>query len=811
MQQLHYKTLIKLLLLENIELMYSAIIGTITVKEHPNADRLALGEISGFQVVVSKDTVDGQIGIFFPSDGCLSDAYCSANSLWPIFEEGVRVGGGFIDPKNNRVRAQNFRGEISEGLFMPLTSLKGLISDKAIESLTLGTTFTELDGIKICGKWINPQTRKYMQGLNKVKTNRKETPWLTMWQDTAQLKYKISDLKTGDKIILTEKIHGTCLTYNTRVRMWDNSVKSLNKITIGDVVIGHDSEQGFSPSTVLDVMKYSPADSKWLKIYTSKPDAARYSWNILNCTKEHRVWTSNRGWVEAQYLTKEDELVSSVRYPIINYEGQQILIGKALGDGSIDRHNTTWAVSYSHSEKQESYLQYCHYVLGDFSTDSIHTAESGYGSLMYRARTKQTYQINELFSSWFDESSGKKEIPGNFELSPISLAFWYMDDGSLTHHDKQKDRACFAVCGYSEQSVINLVNAFAKLDILAVSYKDAENYWRIRLNTKDAYKMFELIKCYIPLSMRYKLPAELREYSYIDLSDIVRTEFKYYPVPFSIEKIEEDIEQHYRYDITTSTSNFIANNVVVHNSGRSGYSWEEKVSPIWSWAERFRNTPVLKNALFFKHYDYKWMNGTRRVLVDSFKNANGGYYSNADFRYKHEETLSKVLPPGFQAYYEVVGYTGTDSTIMGVADNAKHSKEFVKTWGKSTTFKYGCANGESRMYIYALSVTLPDGFKQWLTWDEMKYLCNLWGLQTVPYIEEFIYDGNSEALLAKCDALSKGASTLDESHIREGICLMIPSKLKLQVFKVKSRDFYILEDVVKSDESVIDVEEAESY
>jgi hypothetical protein len=436
--------------------MYQAIIGKITVKEHPNADRLALGEILGFQVVVSKDTVDGQIGVFFPSDGCLSNTYCIANELWPRFEDGVRVGGGFIDPKNNRVRAQNFRGEISEGLYMPLSSLKGLISDKVIESLTLGTTFTELDGQLICQKWVNPQTRSYMQGLgNKAKVNRKETAWLTMWQDTDQLKYKISDLKAGDKIILTEKCHGT--------------------------------------------------------------------------------------------------------------------------------------------------------------------------------------------------------------------------------------------------------------------------------------------------------------------------------------------------------------------SGRSGHSWEEKVSPIWSWAERFRSTPVLKNVLFFKHYDYKWMNGTRRVLVDSFKNANGGYYSNADFRYKHEETLSKVLPPGFQAYYEIVGYTGIDSTIMGTADNAKHSKEFVKAWGKSTTFKYGCANGESRMYIYALSVTLPDGFKQWLNWDEMKYLCNVWGLQTVPYIEEFIYDGDSDALLAKCDILSKGASTLDASHIREGVCLMVPSKLKLQVFKVKSRDFYILEDVVKSDESVIDMEEAESY
>jgi hypothetical protein len=199
-------------------------------------------------------------------------------------------------------------------------------------------------------------------------------------------------------------------------------------------------------------------------------------------------------------------------------------------------------------------------------------------------------------------------------------------------------------------------------------------------------------------------------------------------------------------------------------------------------------------------------------MVDSFKNDTyGGYYSNGEFRYKHEETLRSVLPPGFQAYYEIVGYTSPGSPIMGIADNKKHSKEFVKQWGDKTEFKYGCIDGESRMYIYALSVTLPDGFKQWLTWPQIVHLCGVWGLNTVPYLGTIEYTGDTDDFLAICNDMAQGASTLDPSHIREGVCLMVSNNNGHKSYKVKSRDFYILEDVVKSDESVIDMEEAESY
>jgi len=34
-----------------------------------------------------------------------------------------------------------------------------------------------------------------------------------------------------------------------------------------------------------------------------------YNGNVIKCTPDHKIYTKNRGWVEAQYLTEEDELV----------------------------------------------------------------------------------------------------------------------------------------------------------------------------------------------------------------------------------------------------------------------------------------------------------------------------------------------------------------------------------------------------------------------------------------------------------------------------------------------------------------------
>lgn len=184
---------------------YTAIITEIYVSPHPNADRLQLGNVLGQQVIVGLDVRTGDHGVYFPPDGQLSDEYCTANNLYPQFDEnGKRVGGGFIDPKHRRVKAQTFRGEKSFGLWMPLVSLEFTGTARP----QLGMEFTELEGVPICNKYITQATSTARVG--KTRNQRQaELPTFAKHHSTGQLYRELGAIHTDDTIIVTEKLHGT--------------------------------------------------------------------------------------------------------------------------------------------------------------------------------------------------------------------------------------------------------------------------------------------------------------------------------------------------------------------------------------------------------------------------------------------------------------------------------------------------------------------------------------------------------------------------------------------------------------------------
>ena len=102
--------------------MYKATVLKIkNVRTHPNADRVKLATCHGNQVVIGLEVEEGHMGIYFPADGQLSHEFCHANNLYRIADlnKFPKEKGGMFD-SNRRVRAQKFRGEISDGFWVPL-------------------------------------------------------------------------------------------------------------------------------------------------------------------------------------------------------------------------------------------------------------------------------------------------------------------------------------------------------------------------------------------------------------------------------------------------------------------------------------------------------------------------------------------------------------------------------------------------------------------------------------------------------------------------------------------------------------------
>lgn len=187
---------------------YTGFITTLkNVHKHPNADRLQIGECFGNSVIVSLDYIDGQLGVYFPVDGQLSEEFCNVNDLVRRKDENGNPAGGYLDPDKRNIKALKLRGEKSDGLFLPLTSLANFTT---ISELKEGDQITVLNGVEICKKYI-PKRKEatYWKGGSGKRAKVNFAPTFYEHVDTEQLAYNLDQFKSGDIVELTLKMHGT--------------------------------------------------------------------------------------------------------------------------------------------------------------------------------------------------------------------------------------------------------------------------------------------------------------------------------------------------------------------------------------------------------------------------------------------------------------------------------------------------------------------------------------------------------------------------------------------------------------------------
>ena len=191
--------------------MYKAYITELkNVRPHPNADRLQLGDCFGNTVCIDLSYTEGQVGVYFPTDGQLSVEFAEANNLLRKKDDAGNNCGGYMDLSKRNVCAIRLRGEKSDGLFLPLKSLE---SFGDVSTLRVGDTIDVFNGHEICRKYI---PRRNIVEYNKQKYGSKIphkkipiAPLFMEHADIEQLAYNLSAFKPGDEIEITLKMHGT--------------------------------------------------------------------------------------------------------------------------------------------------------------------------------------------------------------------------------------------------------------------------------------------------------------------------------------------------------------------------------------------------------------------------------------------------------------------------------------------------------------------------------------------------------------------------------------------------------------------------
>lgn len=192
---------------------YAAVVVEIkTLVTLENCDNVQAAIIMGNQVIVSKSIQIGDIGLYFPLECALSKEYLSNNNLYRKPELNIDPAQKGYFEENGRIRCVKFRGNKSEGLFMPISSIN-FINDTPRE-INIGNIFDELNNVPICSKYVVRKTRTPGMSVPKVKGRLARESKLIdnqfkFHQDTSMLFRNLHRVNPDNLISITYKLHGT--------------------------------------------------------------------------------------------------------------------------------------------------------------------------------------------------------------------------------------------------------------------------------------------------------------------------------------------------------------------------------------------------------------------------------------------------------------------------------------------------------------------------------------------------------------------------------------------------------------------------
>lgn len=725
----------------------------LEINPHPNpkVERLSIAKVFDYDVIIGKGSYEVNQPVI----------YCPIASIIPHYiEEILFPPDSKIKLEKSRIRAIRIQGFVSQGmLILPSVIIegieKGLTEDKysiantiiygkvaaylkriiATPEKYLNEDLQELLGIK---KYKPPETvmKVGLPGQPKERNKNGDSVYFRKYNGCTNIKWCPDLLQEGvSDIYITEKLHG-CVRFDTTIQFVDGRKLTIKEIVDNNIegeIWGVDEKtNSLIPSKIINWFNNGYSDN-WYKVTFSNTRGPKGNhYRSIYVTPNHQFYLADKHCYISVTDLKIDDTVLSFRDDYqISYINKEILTGILLGDGSLNKN----AITYGHKKDHAEYMKYIDESLGEISGNEQKSVLSGYGTIMLRGRTKAFNQIGDIFESWY--LTEEKQIPESIILSPISLAFWYMDDGSLSHAEGQEDRVTFATCGFNDESINNLISAFEKINIIATPYKDTDNYNRIRLNADEAEKMFLYIAPYIPKCMQYKLPERYRNMNCIHFPSLTG-KFKPKLIEQRILSVEpytnHQNSYNVKYDLETESHNYIANNVVVHNSSWRAYNGPTEVRSFWQRIKKF----------FGLLPKYTFYYGSNNVQLHNKPSTHKGFYKeNHYLEMVNKYDIRNKLLPNEMVFAELIG--GGNSI--------------------QKNYNYGLKDDEKRIVVFDLMY--QDGkTPRWATLAELKAFCVRTGLEMVP----ILYEGKWNRKLA--ESFVSGVSVYSkEQKVREGIVI----------------------------------------
>lgn len=303
-----------------------------------------------------------------------------------------------------------------------------------------------------------------------------------------------------------------CFDYYTPITLADGSTEIIGKIVCGELpveVLSWNWERNQVEARRIVRWIRNPLDKKrgcQRKLLKVKFKYAR----SCRVTKTHKFYRRDGTCARALELRPGSETVFLSLAPSENQ--LQIVLGSLLGDASICHpKRVRWGIKFTHGEDQIAYLDFKRKTLSSLGVSEIDEQPSGYGEKpIYRFRLKS----NPSLCSRFDLHDGcrKRLTVGWLDaLSPLGLAVWYGDDGSLQTHTCKDGtttyRISFSTNGFTFEEQQLLAGWLWWRWGVRAQIKPTKSYFYLYLDDQEARKFLDLLPGALP-GVEYKFPGK---------------------------------------------------------------------------------------------------------------------------------------------------------------------------------------------------------------------------------------------------------------------------------------------------------------
>ena len=177
-----------------------------------------------------------------------------------------------------------------------------------------------------------------------------------------------------------------------------------------------------------------------------------------------------------------------------------VLVGSLLGDGTLRRQGQrrNALLEVNHAFKWKEYVDWKWQHFRDYVLTPPKPRPGNGRRVAYRFTTR-SLPLFTNYHVWFYQSN-KKRVPWDLELDLLSLAVWFMDDGSKSHGAWYLNTQQFSV---EEQNFLRTLLR-TTFGIESALNRDKQ-YFRLRIPLKSTELMSHLIGPYLLPCLHHKL------------------------------------------------------------------------------------------------------------------------------------------------------------------------------------------------------------------------------------------------------------------------------------------------------------------